>query len=43
MKDCLTDKHHVYMTLDGRISMAGLSAKTCKYLAQAIDDAVRNY
>lgn len=41
--DCLTAKHHIYMTLDGRISMAGLSAESCKYLAQAMDDAVRNY
>ncbi|KAL6770488.1 AST1 [Auxenochlorella protothecoides x Auxenochlorella symbiontica] len=41
--DCLTAKHHVYMTLDGRISMAGLSPESCKYLAAAIDDAVRNY
>ena len=38
----ITSKWHIYMTLDGRISMAGLSAKTCGYLADAIDDAVRN-
>eukprot|EP00803_Ostreobium_quekettii_P005741 evm.model.scf_1035.3 EVM.evm.TU.scf_1035.3 scf_1035:44608-49511(-) len=38
----VTKKWHIYMTLDGRISMAGLSAKTCGYLADAMDDAVRN-
>ncbi len=32
----LTEKHHVYLTSDGRISMAGLNAKGCKYLAKAI-------
>lgn len=41
--ECLTKKHHVYMTLDGRISMAGLSERTAPHLARAIDDAVRNY
>ena len=38
----LTDKYHIYMTFDGRISMAGLSAKTCPYLAMAMKDAVEN-
>ncbi|GMH37232.1 hypothetical protein BSKO_05105 [Bryopsis sp. KO-2023] len=38
----MTDKWHVYMMLNGRISMAGLSSKNCGYLADAIDDAVRN-
>ena len=38
----MTNKHHVYMTLDGRISMAGLSKKSCKYLAEAIKDSVEN-
>eukprot|EP00891_Asterochloris_glomerata_P004767 jgi/Astpho2/4767/Aster-00315 len=38
----LTDKYHIYMTFDGRISMAGLSAKTCPYLAKAMKDAVEN-
>lgn len=37
----MTKKWHVYMTLNGRISMAGLSTRTCEHLADAIDDAVR--
>lgn len=36
----LTAKWHIYLTLDGRISMAGLNAKKCLYLADAIKDAV---
>ena len=38
----MTSKWHVYMTLDGRISMAGLSAASCPYMAEAINDSVRN-
>jgi len=34
---------HVYMTRDGRLSLAGLSKAKCEYLAQAIDDSVRNH
>jgi len=37
----MTDKHHIYLTMDGRISMAGLSSTKCRYLAEAINDAVR--
>ena len=36
----MTGQWHVYMTKDGRISMAGLSKASCDYLAQAIADAV---
>jgi aspartate/tyrosine/aromatic aminotransferase len=36
----LTEKHHVYLTSDGRISMAGLNAKGCQYLARAIGEVV---
>ncbi len=36
----LTEVHHVYLTSDGRISMAGLNAAKCKYLAQAINEVV---
>ena len=39
----MTNKWHVYMTFDGRISMAGLSASKCSYLAEAINDSVRNH
>ncbi len=38
----MTAKWHVYMTLDGRISMAGLSKNSCRYLAEAMNDSVRN-
>ena len=38
----MTAKHHIYMTKDGRISMAGLSANKCQYLAEAIKDSVLN-
>ena len=34
--DNMTDKWHVYMTKDGRISLAGLSLAKCDYLADAI-------
>ena len=37
----MTGKHHVYFLMDGRISMAGLSSTKCRYLAEAINDAVR--
>ena len=40
--DHLAAKWHVYMTRDGRISMAGLSAARAQYLADAIADAVRS-
>ncbi|GBG89792.1 hypothetical protein CBR_g49643 [Chara braunii] len=40
--DFMREKYHVYMTGDGRISMAGLSTSTVPRLANAIDDAVRN-
>eukprot|EP00887_Chlorella_sp_A99_P004460 scaffold30.g4460.t1 len=36
----MTKHWHVWMTGDGRISMAGLSAAKCKYLAEAIKDSV---
>ncbi len=38
----MTAKWHVYMTLDGRISMAGLNQATCGYLAEAMADALRS-
>lgn len=38
----LTKKWHIHLAKTGRISMAGLSTKTCSYLADAVDDAVRN-
>jgi aspartate aminotransferase len=37
----LRHKWHVYMTEDGRISVAGLNTRNVKFCAQAIDDVVR--
>ncbi|WZZ76457.1 hypothetical protein YC2023_087827 [Brassica napus] len=34
--DNMTNKWHVYITKDGRISLAGLSTAKCEYLADAI-------
>jgi len=38
----MTSEHHVFMTKDGRISLAGLSAAKAPYLADAIADCVKN-
>ncbi|CAL5428999.1 unnamed protein product [Camellia sinensis] len=40
--DNMTNKWHVYMTKDGRISLAGLSSAKCEYLADAIIDSFHN-
>ena len=37
----LAQKAHVYMTADGRISMAGLNASNITYFAESVDGAVR--
>lgn len=37
----LTEKYHVYLTKNGRISMAGLNTKNVEYFAKAVDSAVR--
>ncbi|KAF8388972.1 hypothetical protein HHK36_025656 [Tetracentron sinense] len=36
----MTNEYHIYMTSDGRISMAGLSSKTVPHLVDAIHAAV---
>lgn len=38
----MTNKWYVFMTKDGRISLAGLSLSKCKYLAEAIVDSFKN-
>lgn len=38
----MTAKWHVYMTKDGRISLAGLSSAKAEYLADAILDSFHN-
>jgi len=40
---CVKDKFHVYLTENGRISMAGLNSKNVEYVAEAFDYAVRNF
>jgi hypothetical protein len=37
----LAQKAHIYMTMDGRISMAGLNGSNIEYFAQSVDAAVR--
>jgi aspartate/tyrosine/aromatic aminotransferase len=39
----MVEKHHIYMLGNGRVSMAGVTSGNVKYIAQAIDDVVRNY
>jgi len=38
----LSDKHHIYLLKNGRISMSGINASNVQYLANCIDDVVRN-
>ncbi|KAI8394073.1 aspartate aminotransferase [Radiomyces spectabilis] len=38
----LKEKYHIYMTDNGRVSMAGLSTTNVDYFARAVDDVVRN-
>jgi len=40
--ELMTNKWAVFMTKDGRVSMAGLNSKNCKYMAEAICDAVKS-
>jgi len=39
----MVEKHHVYMTPNGRISVAGLTTKNVDYVASCFKDAVENY
>ena len=39
--EALANKAHVYMTKDGRISMAGLNAGNIEHFATSVDAAVR--
>ncbi|MCL4129312.1 UNVERIFIED_CONTAM: hypothetical protein GTU68_000571 [Idotea baltica] len=38
----LAEKYHVYLLSSGRINMCGVNTKNIDYLAEAIDDAVKN-
>ena len=44
-KQCETmiSKHHIYMTGNGRISVAGLTSANVEYVAKAIKDVTDNY
>ena len=44
-KQCeqMIQKHHIYMTSNGRISIAGLTTANVDYVANAIKDVVDNY
>lgn len=37
----LREKHHIYCTLDGRISMAGVTSNNVSYIADAINDVTK--
>lgn len=39
--DMLIEKHHIYLLTTGRISMCGLTADNCKYVAQSIADVLQ--
>ncbi|RKP11396.1 aspartate aminotransferase [Piptocephalis cylindrospora] len=38
----LQSKYHIYMTSNGRVSMAGLNTNNVEYMAKAVDDVVRS-
>jgi len=40
--EAMVSKHHVYMTKNGRISVAGLTTKNVEYVARAIKDVTDN-
>ena len=37
----LTEKAHIYLTTNGRISMAGLNSHNVEYFAESLDKVVR--
>jgi len=39
--DLMASKHHIYMTRNGRISMAGVTSKNVEYLAKAMYDVTK--
>lgn len=38
----LIDQHHIYLTANGRISMAGLNSQNVQYVAKAFDQVIRS-
>ena len=41
--DTMVKKHHIYMTKNGRISVAGLTKGNVEYVAKCIKDVTDNY
>jgi aspartate/tyrosine/aromatic aminotransferase len=41
--EVMIKKHHIYMTGNGRISMAGLTSANVEYVANAIKDVTENF
>lgn len=39
--ELMRDRHHIYCTLDGRISMAGITSGNVEYIAHAIHDVTK--
>jgi len=39
----MISKHHIYMTANGRISIAGLTTNNVEYVANAIKDVIENF
>lgn len=37
----MVEKAHIYMTANGRISMAGLNVHNVRYVAESLDKVVR--
>lgn len=37
----MADKHHIYFTMDGRISIAGLNTNNVAYVANCINDVTK--
>jgi aspartate aminotransferase len=40
--ETMVDKHHIYMTKNGRISIAGLTNDNVGYVAKCIKDVIDN-
>jgi len=38
----MRDEYHIYMTKDGRISMAGVNSSNVEYIAKAIVDVTKD-
>ena len=41
--EAMVNKHHIYMTKNGRISVAGLTEGNVGYVAQCIKDVTENH